>query len=176
MHPLWYEYFISNLSIIQGWFSWHWCKYLQSKNPHVPAIIEKAFPPKHRSSLATQTAYWKDIMKQVDVKCIYSGEILNNKKFSLDHFLPWSFVNHNQAWNLVPVLPGASSAKSNSIPHSMYLEPFIENQHLGLTTVNTKKHRRCTDDYTNGLKLQQDELREINALENSYIQTSGHSK
>ncbi|MGX5203208.1 HNH endonuclease domain-containing protein [Aliikangiella sp. IMCC44632] len=171
IHPLWYEYFISNLSIIQSWFSWHWCKYLQLKNPHVPAIIEKAFPPKNRSSLAKQTNYWKVIMQKVNVKCIYSGKLLNNQRFELDHFLPWSFVNHNQAWNLVPVIPSANSAKSNSLPHNKYLKPFIYTQHLGLSTVNDKSHKNTIDDYMSGLKLRIDELKEFKALKKSYIQT-----
>ncbi|MBK5968358.1 MULTISPECIES: HNH endonuclease domain-containing protein [Thiorhodovibrio] len=48
------------------------------------------------------------------------------------HHLPWSFVVHDQLWNLIPVPPSVNSAKSNRLPAADYLEPFTRLQHQAL--------------------------------------------
>ncbi len=37
-------------------------------------------------------------------------------KFTIDHFLPWSFVAHNDVWNTVPIPQTVNSAKGNRLP------------------------------------------------------------
>jgi hypothetical protein len=132
-HPIWVEYFKMHFAIIRCWAAWHWLEYMQRCNQAAPAISAKLFPPQERDSLKAQTEYWKLVIKHSEVKCIYSDVSLSANRLSLDHFLPWSFVVHDQLWNLIPTLPEVNSAKSNSIPASSYLHRFIELQHLGLT-------------------------------------------
>lgn len=51
--------------------------------------------PQQRDSLAQQTKYWKIILDNQEIECIYSKVKLEREKISLDHYLPWSFVVHD---------------------------------------------------------------------------------
>ena len=44
----------------------------------------------------------------------------------MEHFIPWSFVSHNQLWNLIPAENIINSSKSNKLPLlKKYLKPFV---------------------------------------------------
>lgn len=132
LHPEWASYLETNYSIVRGWVSWEWLQYMQRRNPNTTAIGSKLFPPQKREALLSQTRYWKLILNYTEVKCIYSGSTITADNFSLDHYLPWSFVVHDRLWNLVPTLPEINSAKSNNIPAKIYFSRLVFVQHLGL--------------------------------------------
>lgn len=134
LHQDWVEYIAENYSIIRGWVSWEWLGYMQRCNPSVPSVVNKIFPPQQRDSLNSQTKFWKLVLKNTNVKCIYSNVILTTENISLDHYLPWSFVAHDQLWNLIPTLPSVNSSKSNNIPSvNKYFDKLVELQYIGLT-------------------------------------------
>jgi len=154
LHPEWIYYIKTNYSIVRGWVSWKWLEYMQRCNPTTPAIANKLFPPQNRESLASQTKYWKLVLEEADVKCIYSNLTLTTDSLSLDHYLPWSFVTHNQMWNLVPTLKAVNSAKSNHIPSTeRYFNKFVELQHLGLTISHEKMTSQKWDKYVENFLL-----------------------
>jgi len=133
LHPEWVSYIENNYSIVRAWACWEWLKYMQERNPNVPAVANKLFPPQERGSLNNHKSYWKLILKQTNLQCIYSKEILSPHGFSLDHYLPWSFVAHDQPWNLIPTFPEVNSSKSNYLPDENYFDEFVNLQHLGLS-------------------------------------------
>lgn len=135
-HPLWTAYFKMHFAVVRGWTAWHWLEYMQRCNPAVPAISAKLFPPQERDTLKTQTQYWKLVLKHGEARCIYTDVLLSGDRISLDHFLPWSFVAHDQLWNLIPTRPEVNSAKSNSLPAVSYFDRFIALQHFGLVISN----------------------------------------
>ncbi|WP_175405014.1 HNH endonuclease domain-containing protein [Salinimonas lutimaris] len=99
------------------------------EKPNIPAIVFKTHPPIDRPPLDRQRQCWIDILEKKKVKCIYSDKTLSPKALSLDHFIPWSFVCHNKAWNLVPTLKSINSSKGNQLPClDTYLEKFIDTQ------------------------------------------------
>jgi hypothetical protein len=128
VHPLWLEYFEKNWSIVRGWANWHYVKFMQKKNPLVPSLTEKLFPPAERESMVAQTQFWKHVIPLTSLKCIYSGQPIDPNSFALDHFLPWSFVVHNELWNLIPTSSAVNSAKSDRLPAESYIEPFVNAQ------------------------------------------------
>lgn len=128
LHPQWHSYLRRHLGVVRGWVCWHWAQYLQSRNPNVPAIPNKLFPLDTRASLERQWKFWKHVLRDGSVRCIYSGLPLNAEESALDHFLPWSFVAHDQLRNLVPVSGSANSSKGDRIPHPSYLVPFTRLQ------------------------------------------------
>lgn len=100
VHPKWLEYLLveGNISIVKEWATSKWISFLQKRNPNTPAIINKVLPPLKRSSLSKQTDFWKKVIASdqgQDLRCIYSDEQLIDKPFSLDHFLPWTFICHD---------------------------------------------------------------------------------
>ncbi len=135
IHPAWEKYFVNNYAIIEGWLLWRWQNYLQDKNPNVPAITKKLFFPESRSSLAGQTKFWRTVMAVDPITCIYSGTALLPKEISLDHFLPWSFLGHNQLWNLTPTQKVVNSTKGNRLPSlEQYFYQFVTQQLQAITT------------------------------------------
>ncbi len=132
----WANYFREHYAIIRGWVAWEWLNYMQRCNPNVPALANKLFPPQQRASLSIQKKYWHVVLEHTPVSCIFSKERITQTAPPLDHFLPWSFVAHDQLWNLIPTIPNVNSSKSNHLPDSSYYQDFITLQHLGLVTAN----------------------------------------
>ena len=132
-HSHWIKYLEKNYTIVRGWASWEWLKYMQQRNPNIPNVVNKLFMPQQRDSLSKQTKYWKTVLTYQEIKCIYSEVQLNQEQISLDHYLPWSFVAHDQLWNLIPTTPSVNSSKSNNLPSQIYFSDFVNLQHLGLT-------------------------------------------
>ena len=157
IHKYWLNYINNNFAIVEGWAKWEWCDYLQSRNPSVPSIPRKILPVFNRMSMSKETTYWSKILELKPISCIYSHESLNDD-FSLDHFLPWTFVTHNQLWNLIPVNSSANSSKSNNLPDlDSYLTKFIETHstaiHLSRKIFSDKKWQRYMEPYISDLHL-----------------------
>jgi hypothetical protein len=163
MHPRWLAYLQESFCIVSGWLTHHWVDYLQSRNPNVPAISRKIQPPPSRQSLIVQVKRWRRLIATSAVRCIYSDEVLGPNSFELDHFVPWSFVCHDQPWNLMPVLPAANASKSNRLPSIHYMNKFIDSQANGLSQAESQFNARewevHTEPFLVDLRLTQEGLR-----------------
>lgn len=148
VHPVWSAYIKQNLSILRGWAWWHFLQYMQRCNPNVPAISSKLFAPPERLPLQMQTRFWSAVLAAGEFRCIYSGGIIGPSDFALDHFVPWSFVAHNQLWNLIPTSTAVNSKKSNHLPSFNYLDAFIRAQHAALLESKTLFKQKVWEDYT----------------------------
>jgi hypothetical protein len=157
VHELWYAYFSRNLKILLDWADWHLCCYLQRRNPNSPAIGSKLYLPKRRKSLKWQQDLWRPLFLKEPVRCIYSNEVLSVDLIHLDHYLPWSFVCHDEPWNLIPVSPSANSSKSNSIPSSRYMASFVELQIRALSAAHSvlsgNEWQKVHSSYVAGLRV-----------------------
>lgn len=111
----WMEYLLSNLAILVGWTDYNLITYLQRRNPTVPGISDKIYPPQERK-LTAATNYWKHLINTCEVRDIYTGEELTSKDLSIDHFVPWSYVASDELWNLIPTTKSVNSCKSNNLP------------------------------------------------------------
>jgi len=143
IHLDWKKYLEKNTSIIQGWYYYHWILFLQSRNPNVPAIPAKIMEHQTRNSLRLQRDFWMAAARLTPLVCIYSGKPIRDDEFHLDHFIPWSFVGHDQLWNLVPVDKIINSTKNDRIPHRRFLEKMAERHHRAL-----EETRRSMDSNT----------------------------
>jgi len=173
VHPGWAKYLEQHYAIVRGWAAWEWLNYMQKRNPTTPAIASKLFMPTKRDSLSDQTKYWKSVLTHQPLNCIYSKRAINPDRFSLDHYLPWSFVAHDQLWNLIPTLPEVNSAKSNHIPSQDYFAQFVELQYQGLTISHAAlpkdKWHRQIDNFICDFKLSSSEdLLDLQKLCNLY--------
>lgn len=154
----WMQYFLLHYSIIESWAFWHWVNFLQGKNPNAMALVNKLQKPSKRASLNRQTKYWKAVLERRKLNCIFSNKPIEEVDFSLDHFLPWSFIGHDQLWNLIPISRSVNSSKSDNIPSmEKYLDGFIEQQIMGLEVsaevMTDKAWKNHTDDFIVGLNV-----------------------
>lgn len=111
----WANYININQEIIKGWLEYNMILYIQKRNPNVPGIADKLYPPQERK-LEKVKKYWKLIIGMEPVREIYGNQILTEKDISIDHFVPWSYVAHDEMWNLNPTTKSINSSKSNSLP------------------------------------------------------------
>lgn len=111
----WYPYLYKNQEIIKGWLQYNMVKYLQKRNPNVPGIIDKLSPPKERK-MEKVKKYWKLLLSIQPLHEIYGHIQLTDNDFSIDHFVPWSYVAHDEFWNLHPTTRSINSSKSNGLP------------------------------------------------------------
>ena len=116
INPNWIPYLKKHLGILRDFTYWHLCQYLQKRNPNVPNIAGKIIPLAKRASLKKQTEFWNEILESHPMHCIYSGAMLGPGDYELDHFVPWSFVSHDQLWNLIPAAATVNAAKSDRLP------------------------------------------------------------
>lgn len=173
IHSDWAKYLKQHYTIVRGWVAWEWLTYMQKRNPSTPAIANKLFVPIKRESLSKQTDYWKLVMKSQELRCIFSDQPIDPKRFSLDHYLPWSFVAHDQLWNLVPTLPEVNSAKSNRLPSDEYFNRFVAIQHQGLmatySQLSINQWSKRVEPYLSDLGVSnQQNLLDLQQLKNAY--------
>lgn len=115
IQPEWCSYINKNQEIIKGWIQYNLITYLQRRNPSVPGISCKLDPPQARK-LSIVTRYWKTIMELAPIRDIYGNELLTKDNLSIDHFIPWSYVAHDEFWNLHPTTRSINVRKSNRLP------------------------------------------------------------
>lgn len=138
VHPKWAQYFRRNYEIINSWILWKLARYVQRINPNVPGIAAKlddAAAPK----TTKQRQFWQQVMEsRPSVYCIYSGEKIDADNFALDHYLPWSFVAHDNMWNLVLVSEAGNADKSDNLPNGEeYFDRFAEMQNIAVQALHT---------------------------------------
>ena len=115
--PDWMDYLYVNNAIISGWVELCMIKYLQRRNPSVPGLADKIRAPEMRK-LKKAKDFWSAVVDYTPVENIYiPGQIMSTEDLSLDHFVPWSFVAHDELWNLVPTTKAINSSKSNDLPN-----------------------------------------------------------
>ncbi|MBY0756356.1 HNH endonuclease [Clostridium sardiniense] len=156
VNDLWAKYIESNERIIYGWIRYKLICFLQKRNPNVPAIAFKLEAPIHRN-LKAPTDYWKFVSKEIGVKDIYTGQIMNEENYerygvmSIDHFIPWSFVLHDELWNLIPTFKNINSKKSDNLPDlDRYFNDFCELQFKSFDFMRkNEKGRKILEDYNN---------------------------
>ena len=113
----WLAYISNNLPILKCWLDYHMIQYLQRRNPSIPGIACKLAPPSERK-LEKAKSFWKSVITYTHIANIYdiTGPDMTVQDVSIDHFVPWSFVAHDELWNLVPTTKSFNSSKSNSLP------------------------------------------------------------
>ncbi len=123
------EYIHDNYEIVSGWIRYKTIEYLQKRNPSVPGIIYKIDPPQKRK-LEHATRYWKEVIRETEIRDIYCDVSLNDVPISIDHFVPWSYVAHDELWNLTPTTRNINSSKSNNLPNwEKYFDKMCELQY-----------------------------------------------
>lgn len=163
INEYWYKYLKTHITILDSFTYWQLINYLQKNNPNVPGISEKLFAPQTRN-LTIAKSFWKVYLNyKEDFRCIYSNQVITPNKFSIDHFLPWSFIAHDQLWNLIPTSKSVNSSKGNNFPSMKYLDPFIGVQFEAIQTFSRMKPNgsKKLEDYSMLFKI---EIKDITSM------------
>ncbi len=121
LNASWRHFLLENLGIVQAFAEYHFAQYLQTRNPNVPGIVNKLSAPTERD-LRLAREFWQFVRDGFQragephrFRNIYSDQPLTGR-FTIDHFLPWSFVAHDLMWNLAPVDASTNSSKGDTLP------------------------------------------------------------
>lgn len=150
INPKWLDYIRENYQILRDFSFWNLNVFLQRRNPNVPDMPSKLVKPIQRESLQQQRSLWNLYLRENGhFNCIYTDKPIEGASYDLDHFIPWSFVSHNQMWNLLPADSSINSSKSDRLPDlDRYLEPFVRKQHDFLNYIFVHKpNERLLEDY-----------------------------
>lgn len=157
LNASWRHFLLDNLGIVQAFAEYHFAKYLQTRNPNVPGIVNKLSAPTERD-LRLAREFWgfvrdgfRNAGEPERFRNIYSDQPLIGR-FTVDHFLPWSFVAHNLMWNLAPVDATTNSSKGDMLPDLGTYLPRLVSLHVGAIEV-AKERPRLLEDYTEAFKL-----------------------
>ena len=147
LHPEWLEYIKQHFTIIRGFCLWNLIEYLQKHNPNIPNIPGKLFEPQERD-MKRAREFWDIVFKNRPLQCIYSGATLDAKRYSLDHFIPWSFTANDCIWNIIPTTKEVNSSKSDSIPNiDRYFDAFAQTQLDAVRIISEKKPKLLEDHF-----------------------------
>ena len=94
------------------------------------------------------------------------GDNLIEKDISIDHFVPWSYVAHDEFWNLSPTTRSINSQKSNNLPEwDIYFRKLQELEFKAYQMVWRypgvhKEFEKCLKEHVNSVDIQHKLYRE----------------
>lgn len=155
----WDDYLKYNYKMIQGWVYYKLVCFLQKRNPNVPGIAMKLEAPLNRN-LTTQTKIWNSIIERKNIIDLYTGLPFTKENYkehgnlSMDHFIPWSFVLHDQMWNLVPTFKNINSQKSDNLfNYEDYIEGLAKLQYDAFCFVVDENKKDEIEEYRGILRV-----------------------
>lgn len=155
----WDDYLKYNYKMIQGWVYYKLVCFLQKRNPNVPGIAMKLEAPLNRK-LTTQTKIWTNIIERKNINDLYTGLPFTKENYkehgnlSMDHFIPWSFVLHDQMWNLVPTFKNINSQKSDNLfNYEYYIEGLAKLQYDAFCFVVDENKKDEIEEYRGILRV-----------------------
>lgn len=146
----WFQYLQLHSKIIKDFIFWNLALFIQARNPNIPDVINKLIKPGKRNSLTKQrNKFWSIYLKEKsDARCIFTDKKLDFNNYHLDHFVPYSFVSHDQIWNLIPIDPEFNGLKSNRLPPlTRYFDGFYNMQKEALKTVDSRLLKSFKEEY-----------------------------
>lgn len=156
----WAIYMKSNYKIIKSWIYYKLSCFLQKRNPNVQSIIFKLDPPICRS-LSKATRIWTSVITDRKIKDIYAGREFSQENYdelgvlSIDHFIPWSFVMHDDMWNLVPTFKNINSSKSDKLlRYENYIDDFCDIQYEAFSFMCDNNRKKDLETYVDILRLE----------------------
>ena len=133
--------------------------YLQRRNPSVPGISDKLYPPQERK-LEKVKKYWKLLSEIETFHEIYGGTVITKNNISIDHFVPWSYVAHDEFWNLHPTTRSINSSKSNNLPDwENYFKPLADLEYHSYRMIWTydkvkSEFQKCAREHLNSPEIE----------------------
>lgn len=158
LNASWRSYFNRNQIILRGFIRWHLVRFLQKNNPNVIGLSEKLEKPQLRD-LKIARAYWSRFITANQVNCIYSNEVITIQNLSLDHFIPWSYIAHDQLWNIIPTTRRVNSSKGDILPDlDLYMPRFCDLQFKAFDFYSKNKNTALLQDYEGLFNIQNNNI------------------
>lgn len=126
LNPAVHSFMLNYQRLIIHLTNYHMAAMIEELNevPSIYCLLGKVESIAKRSSLKP---FEKILLSHFEARCFYCGNELTGKKREthIDHFIPWSFVQSDNIWNLVLSCNKCNSTKSDKLPEREYLEDII---------------------------------------------------
>lgn len=123
--------------------NFRWTQILENYNSS-PRIAKKVrildFDNLKRNSLTSFRKYID--LENPSNNCFICEERIINETPSIDHVIPWSFIYHDDLWNLVYTHKSCNSSKSNSIPTKLEIKKLGERNKLLSIILNSSEYQK----------------------------------
>lgn len=112
--------------------NYHLAKFLESNNkiPNINYLLGKVEVISKRDSLSK---YLEILTKYDKEYCFYCGKVIKKEKRNkhVDHFIPWSFIQNDNLWNLVISCQKCNIQKRDNLAEEKFLDNLLlRNQDL----------------------------------------------
>ena len=133
----WMQMIKDNTVSVLGWIQYEKVKWLQNNNPEMPSLIYKLAPMDLKMrKLDHVRDLWEVILRRHAIVDVFTNNPIE-KKYDIDHFIPWSFVMNDELWNLMPMDSRLNSSKNNKLPNwSTYFGRYANNQFILYGLIN----------------------------------------
>ncbi len=166
----WVQMIKDNTVAILGWIQCEKVKWLQNNNPEIPGLIYKLAPLDEKMrKLSHVRKLWDGILDLKSVADVFTDAPIDEKKYDVDHFIPWSFVMNDELWNLMPMDSSLNSSKSNRLPDwNEFFLRFAKNQYVMYESIHEKEgirklYEACYRDNLHSIWANQDLYRKGNS-------------
>jgi hypothetical protein len=156
LDPIWRQFLLEQAPVVRAFAEMQLARFLQSRNPHVPAIVDKLGPPPPRNLASARSAF-QLLARRAPLTDLYTGEPL--EVFALDHVAPRSFVAHDLIWNLAPMAPRNNGAKGDRLPDLAVIPALARLHHTLIATPDIAP--RLLEDYVAAFNRDLESLRAI---------------
>lgn len=127
LNKLVYQFMLKYQKILIYLTNYHLALFLEKFNmePNINHILKKVENVSKRSDLSI---FYNILINFNSEQCFYCGKKLNKSRkcTHVDHFIPWSFIQNDQLWNLVLSCSSCNISKNNKIADEHFLNSLID--------------------------------------------------
>ncbi|WP_226036718.1 HNH endonuclease domain-containing protein [Aquibacillus saliphilus] len=127
LNPAVHSFMLKYQRLIVNLTNYHMAVMIEKLNevPSTNFLLGKVESIAKRSSLRP---FEKVLLNHFQRTCFYCGKTLLNgeTKTHVDHFIPWSFVQSDQLWNLVLSCQSCNNSKSDKLPKKNFLNYIVD--------------------------------------------------
>ncbi len=127
IHPNVQQFMMKYQRLIINLTNYHMAVMMEDLNevPSINYLLNKVEVIAKRKSLKP---FERILLNHFENKCFYCDKTLINKNGNthVDHFIPWSFVQSDQIWNLVLSCSVCNGSKNDKLPKRQYLNIIID--------------------------------------------------
>lgn len=159
-----YKFFQKHQRIITYMTNYHLSLFLEKHNsiPDTNYLLNKVEAVSKRDTL---NHYLRILSKYEDNVCFYCGRELTKAKRQthVDHFIPWSFIQNDNLWNLVLSCQSCNIKKSDKLAEKKYLALLLDRNEV-LTGEVKEKEFYLFEDYKSDKLIQLYDYSKVNGI------------
>ncbi|MCR2823315.1 HNH endonuclease domain-containing protein [Lederbergia panacisoli] len=127
LHPVVHQFMLRYQRLLVNLVNYHMAVMIEelNENMNINFLLNKVESIAKRGSLKR---FETILLSHFENKCFYCGKRLSERmgNIHVDHFIPWSFVQSDQIWNLVLACRTCNLSKSDKVPQRPFLDIIID--------------------------------------------------